>query len=186
MSTRPARKLIRTAKLTADNAGELKLASHRRAIASAKASASAPLTAPQLNSSSFLSSSPLPPSSPPPPTDTEDASSSVAEMSVARISSKRPSYNPIKSSRSHDSIMTVSSSASNDIPDAALAPKLKRPKLTVSPGHQEPEVPIINIDDIEDEQLNKSDPTADIKYFFTKVPHVPGQVKRRLRCNLCA
>ncbi|KAH9044071.1 hypothetical protein EDB83DRAFT_2523694 [Lactarius deliciosus] len=145
MSPRPVRKIIPSAKLTADNAGNLELTSHCMAIASA----SVALTAPQL-SRTPATSSPLPESSPPPPTDTEDASSPAPHLAQARTSSKRPLYATIKS---HDSVITVSSTTSDDTSEIALMPpKLKRPKT--SPIDREPEVhtdfSIIDIDDIED------------------------------------
>ncbi|KAH8979532.1 hypothetical protein EDB86DRAFT_2835865 [Lactarius hatsudake] len=184
MSPRPVRKIIPSAKLTADNAGNLELTSHRMAIASASVAS----TAPQL-SRTPATSSPLPESSPPPPTDTEDASSPAPHLAQARTSSKRPSYATIKS---HDSVITVSSTTSDDTSEIALMPpKLKRPKT--SPIDREPEVhtdfSIIDIDDIEDpedERLNKLHPSADIKYFFTVLPRLPGQAKQRKKCNLCA
>ncbi|KAH9166752.1 hypothetical protein EDB89DRAFT_1905937 [Lactarius sanguifluus] len=185
MSTRPVRKIFPTAKLTADNAGELELASHRRAIA-----ASVPFVAPQPKPPA--TSSPLPessPESPPPLTDVEDDSSPAADLSQTRSSSKRPSQDVIKSLHSHDSIITVSSTASDDAPDTAR--KFKKSKTAVSSGAQDAhsDVSVINIDDIgdpEDERLNRSEPTADIKHFFTILACLPGQTKRRMKCNLCA
>ncbi|KAH8986091.1 hypothetical protein EDB92DRAFT_1818405 [Lactarius akahatsu] len=184
MSPRPVRKIIPTAKLTADNAGDLELMSHRIAVASA----SAALTAPQL-SRTPATSSPLPESSPPPPTDTEDASSPAPHLAQARTSSKRPSC---ATTKSHDSVITVSSTTSDDASEVALVPpKFKKPKTL--PSDQEAEVhttdfSIINIDDIEDpenKRLNKSHPSADIKYFFTALPRIPGQAKQHKKCNLC-
>lgn len=177
--TRPPRRIIPTFKLTADNAGELELASHRRVVAVASASASAALTAPE------PISSPLPGSSPYPQTDTEDASSPAADTSQARSSSKRP-YRTAQGSLSLDSVIVLSPTSS-DVPDGA--PKTKKPKASLASGDQDTsQISIIDIDDTEDpqdERLNKSDPTADIKYFFTAVPRVPGQAKRRMRCILC-
>ncbi|KAH9017915.1 hypothetical protein EDB84DRAFT_1566647 [Lactarius hengduanensis] len=175
MSTRPVRKIFPTAKLTADNAGELELASHRRAIA---ASASVPFAAPQPKPPA--TSSPLPessPESPPPLTDVEDDFSPAADLSQTRSSSKRPSQDVIKSLHSHDSIITVSSTAFDDAPDTAR--KFKKSKIAVSSGAQDAhsDVSVINIDDIgdpEDERLNRSEPTADIKHFFTILACLPG------------
>ena len=52
------------------------------------------------------------------------------------------------------------------------------------------EVSIIEIDDNNNhqqiEQLDKMSPTADVKAFFMEVPHMPGQNKGRMKCNLCA
>jgi hypothetical protein len=48
---------------------------------------------------------------------------------------------------------------------------------------------IIDIDDIDDpqeERLNKSNATADIQEFFTGVPRLPGQIKGRMKCDPCA
>ena len=46
-------------------------------------------------------------------------------------------------------------------------------------------IDIDDIDDPQDERLNRSDPTADIKFFFSPVPRLQGQSKRRMKCNLC-
>ncbi|KAH9019409.1 hypothetical protein EDB84DRAFT_1566079 [Lactarius hengduanensis] len=184
MSPRPSRKIIPTAKLTADNAGELELSSHRKAVASASAASKVP---PPI---SLSTSSPLPDSSPPPQTDTDDALSLATDLSEVRSSSKRPSQ-AIRSSLSLDSI-TVLSHTTSDAGDDNT-PKSKKTKTSPASGVQEPshilpDVSIIEIDDIDnpqDERLNKSDPSADIKFFFTTVPRLPGQAKRRMKCNLC-
>jgi hypothetical protein len=171
MSTRPARRIIPTSKLTADNAGDLELSSHRRAVASA----SAALT--------VRSPSPfLPESSSPPPTDTDD------NLSQARSSSKRPSQ-AIRSSLSLDSVIVVSPTTSDDGGDHALSsePKTKKAKKSAISG-DDSQVSIIDIDDIDNpntELLNKSSPTADIKEFFSLAPRQPGQPKRRMKCNIC-
>jgi hypothetical protein len=177
--SRPQRRIIPTSKLTGDNAGELELASHRKAVASA---ATVALTAP---APTFPESSPLPESSPPPQTDTDDA----MDLSDTRSSFKRSSHT-LTSSLSCDSVIVVSPTTSDaDAPDAA--PKAK--KVKTSGDQALPGIPqdasIIDIDNIDDprnEPLNKSQPSADIKEFFSRVPSVPGQVKRRMKCNLCA
>lgn len=171
--SRPARKIVPPARY-ADN---LELTSHSRAIASVSAASTAP----------ELASSPLPGSSPPPQTDTEDTLSLAADSSQARSSSKRPSH-AIQASLSVNSVIVVSPTTSDDAPPTA--PKTKKPKTSLTSGNQEDsQVSIIDIDNVEDpqdERLNKSDPTADIKYFFTLVPRLPGQSKGRMKCNLCA
>jgi hypothetical protein len=43
-----------------------------------------------------------------------------------------------------------------------------------------------DIDDPNDEPLNRTDATADIKRFFMPAPRVPGQPKKRMKCDLCA
>ncbi|KAH9051620.1 hypothetical protein EDB83DRAFT_2316751 [Lactarius deliciosus] len=130
--------------------------------------------APQL-SKIPATSSPLPESSPLPPTDTEDTLSPAPHLAHVRTSLKWPSTATIKS---YDSVITVSST-SDDTSEAVLVPpKFKKPKM--SPTDQEPEVhttdtnfSIIDIDDIEDlenEHLNKLHPSADIKHFFMALP----------------
>jgi hypothetical protein len=181
MASRPARRIIPTAKLTADNAGELELTSHRRAVASATET----LNPPQIPAQA---SSPLPASSPPPSTESEDALS-TADLSQARSSSKRTSDNAITSSPSLDSVISVSSSDSN-APDPVRKPKKVKRTTTMPSGDPEgpPDGSVIDVDDIddpEDERLNRSDPTADIKHFFTAIPRIPGQSKGRMRCELC-
>src|SRR6266404_7761306 len=49
-------------------------------------------------------------------------------------------------------------------------------------------VQIVDIDNVAspEEPLNKSDPTADIKAFFTTLPRLSDESKRRVSCNLCA
>ena len=166
------------AKLAADNAGELELTTHRRAVASAAAAAS---TAPPPNFSS-----PLPASSPPLLTDTED----TADQLQVRGSLKQTSHT-LSSTLSLDSVIILSPTTSDNTPDAA--PSSKKPK-TLPASEQEPlhviaGSSIIDIDDIDDphhERLNKSDPTADIKFFFSLVPCIPGQAKRHMKCNICA
>ena len=192
MPTCPARKIFPSAKLAADNAGELELTTHCRAVASASAAA---LTAPLPNSSSPLPASlpplpaslpPLPASSPPPHTDTDDA----ADLVQVRGSLKQPSQ-VLQSSLSLDSVIVLSPTTSDNAPEAA--PTAKKTK-TLPPSEQAPllvltDSSIIDIDDIDDprdEWLNKNDPTADIKYFFSPVPRIPGQNKRRMKCNVCA
>ncbi|KAF8258253.1 hypothetical protein EI94DRAFT_1708159 [Lactarius quietus] len=174
--SRPARKVVLPSRFT-DNLGEVELIPLCRAIVSTPTD-SAPAT----------TSSPLPVSSPPPQTDTEDASSVAADPSQARSSTKRPSQ-PTRSSLSLDSVIILSPTTS-DGPDGFpdTAPQAKKSKTSLTPvGREDTLTSIIDIDDIEDprdEKLNKSDPTADIKYFFTAVPRVPGQPKGRMRCNL--
>ena len=181
MPTCPAQRIYPMAKLTADNVGELELTMHRRAVASA----SAALTAPPPNSSS-----PFPESSPPPLTNTDDATTDSLQVQTVRSLTKRCSE-AISSLLSLDSIIILSLTTSDDGPIAA--PTSKKTKTSPSScqelSHVLADSSIIDIDDINDpreERLNKSNPTADIKYFFSAVPHIPGQSKRWMKCNLCA
>ena len=75
----------------------------------------------------------------------------------------------------------------SDVPDEAPNAKKAKPAQVAATGLQS-DVSIIEIDDVEgiqDERLNKSDATADIKEFFTPVPCLPGDDKERVRCDLC-
>ena len=176
--SQPAHKIVPPSRFN-DNACEPELSSCHRDMASMFASSTTPNAA----------SSPLPESSPPPPTDTENTSSIAADPAQAQSSMKRPSQTT-QSSLSLDSIIIVSPTTS-DGPDGSpnTTPQAKKSKTSLTPVSQEDTLTsIIDIDDIEDpqdERLNKSNPTADIKYFFTAVPRVPGQPKGRMRCNLC-
>lgn len=181
MCFRPARKIFPAAKLTADNAGDLELTSHRRAVANASAALKEPPTSAALKEPlacpTSRSSSPLPASSPPPPTDTEDGTDDA--FSQSRSSSKR--------SLSRDSI--VVSPTASDVASDPTDPTPKRVKSSVAGPPIPPDAPIINIDDVDDpleELLNKTDPTADISHFFTPAPRVPGQPKARMKCIYCA
>jgi hypothetical protein len=46
-------------------------------------------------------------------------------------------------------------------------------------------IEIDNIDNMKMEQLNKSNPTTDIKEFFVATPHILGQDKPCMSCKLC-
>jgi hypothetical protein len=163
---RPVRTILPTAKLTAENAGDLVLTSHRRAVASASEAAPPP----QQN----RLSSPVSPTA-----------ELLPDTAPTRTSTKRPHAHPI----SHDPLIINNDADTTDVPEDA--PKAKKPKTT--PGQParglQTDVLIISIDDVEDlqsERLNKSDPTADVKEFFTAMPRAPGQDKGRTLCKLCS
>lgn len=71
----------------------------------------------------------------------------------------------------------------NDIDDDM--PTVKKPKTlgpldTLDDLGMHTDVQVMDIDDVSDpheEVLNKTDPTADIKFFFTTAPPAPGQTK---------
>ena len=114
------------------------------------------------------------------PTDTDVASSPGPPP---RTSTKRP-----QAHISSDVLVVDNGTSIAEVQD--YAPKSKKPKAT--PGQAaaqlQHEMLIIEIDDLDDpltEQLNKTSPTADIKMFFTPVPHMPGQNKARMQCKLC-
>ncbi|KAF8260751.1 hypothetical protein EI94DRAFT_1811296 [Lactarius quietus] len=122
----------------------------------------------------MTTSSPLPMSSPPPQTDTEDTLSFAADSSQAQSSSKHtltPSHT-VQASLSLDSIIVLSSSTTDGAPytgdTVGTAPKSKKPKNSgISVSHEDSQMFIIdiNIQDVQDEQLNRSNPTTDIKFF---------------------
>ena len=134
-------------------------------------------------------SSLLPESSPSPPTDTDEATDSF-QVQTSQTLSKQCSE-AMSSTLSLNSIVVVSPTTSDDSPiNAPVSKKTKISPLSgQDDGHVLADSSIINIDDIDDpcdERLNKSNPTADIKYFFSIVSCEPGQKKRRMKCNLCA
>ena len=175
--SRPICKIFPTAKLTAENAGDVELTSHRRAIAAAAA-------APQPQSPP---SSPC--SGPPNPVEPTPAMAvvSVSPTSVpAHASTTTKRSRPLLQAASFASIQTVP----DDPTDSDDTPKAKKSKAT---SHQvgsalETDVSIIEIDgdDQQVERLNKINPTADIKAFFTEIPRVLGQNKVRMKCKPCA
>ena len=187
MSFRPARKKFPAAKLNADNAGELELTSHRKAIASAAAA----LTVTMPPKDSPLPRYPsLPLSSSPPPTDTDDISLGADTDSLQvpqgpRCLEKRPLR--ATSSISSDGVIDLSSYTS----DAAdNAPAAKRAKTSPAlPSHAVlTESSILEIDDVDDprdERLNKSEPIADLMFFFELIPARPGQVRDHAKCKTC-
>jgi hypothetical protein len=167
MSSRPYRKIVPTAKLTAENAGDLVLTLHHRAVASASLAAPPPQNTPA-------------PVSEPSGVPTDFDVNSSPDLAPTRILTKRPHTQPIPS----DPILIDNDA---DATDAEDAPKAKKPKTTPGQGLQT-DVSVIEIDDVDDpqsEQLNKTEPTADIKEFFTTLPRAPGQDKRRVQCKLC-
>ena len=169
MSPRPICKIQPTAKLTSDNAGDLVLTLHHRAVVSAG------LAVPSTPSSSV--SERLPSRA---PTDTDVAS---LPGPPPRTSTKRP--------QAHiSSNMLVVDNGTSIAKVQDDTPKSKKPKATPGqPAAQlQHEMSIIEIDDLDDpltEQLNKTSPTADIKMFLTPVPQVPGQNKACMQCKLC-
>ncbi|KAH9005052.1 hypothetical protein EDB86DRAFT_1709772 [Lactarius hatsudake] len=159
MSARPSHP---SAKLTAaDNlkVPELEPSSYRRPVASVR--------------SATLSATP----SPPDPAAPEPGPSKLA----ARTSSKR--------SRTFHDTVNASPSAQTPNDDHDGIPNSKKAK-TNGP-HPDPDISGMRSSDVEpmgidDEYLNKTDPTADIKTFFRALPQVPGQAKKRMSCILCA
>ncbi|KAH8982261.1 hypothetical protein EDB92DRAFT_1894562 [Lactarius akahatsu] len=121
----------------------------------------------------------------PPNSDNAPAPSLMpSDLVPARTSCKRPHDVAVNKP---PSVLTL-----NDDCDGVLNSKKAktqaRPDTDTDTGmHSDVEVmDIDDVDDPHDETLNKTDPTADIKAFFTALPRVPGQAKQRMSCNLCA
>ncbi|KAH9013230.1 hypothetical protein EDB85DRAFT_2158375 [Lactarius pseudohatsudake] len=160
------------AKLSAENAGNLELTSHRRAVTVTSVGlASTPQPSPPVPEP-FASTT---------PTDFDEESSFPGPGPVpTQTSTKRPGQ-----LSSHSTLdMVDDAGVAVDVPKAK---KLKKTPRQLTTGLQA-DVSIIEIDDVDNlqnERLNRTDPTADIKAFFTAVPCVPGQNKERMWCNLC-
>ncbi|KAH9006048.1 hypothetical protein EDB84DRAFT_1447613, partial [Lactarius hengduanensis] len=157
-----------TAKLSAENAGSLELTSHRRAVASASlAAAPTPLLPVSESTPTGLESSDEPSSSPDPVS--------------ARMTKQPRAIPPAVSDNQGDDGNTT------DVPDDAPAAKKVKTTSGQAIGLQA-DISIISIDDVdnlENERLNKSDPTADLKEFFSAMPPLPGQEKGRMLCKSC-
>ncbi|KAI9446878.1 hypothetical protein BJY52DRAFT_1228605 [Lactarius psammicola] len=168
-----------TAKLTAENVGDLELTTHRRVIASGLASPQPQDTPVSLTPSSTISDlvgEPLESTSASATSNNHD--SSINHVDAQTPSNKRPRPHPL----SRKTTITNDDPDLTDVPDDA--PKAKKTKAIVHA-----DISIISIDDggdLESEPLNKTHPTADIKAFFTSVPLLPGQKKEYMKCNSCA
>jgi hypothetical protein len=180
MSSRPVRKKVPTTKLSADNAGELELSSHRTLVATAASSAPQalpPTTSEPQRESSNSSPADVAPAAQPAPSPRP---SRLGPPS--RLSAKRP-WNPFVLDSETDTDPEL-------VPDNTPIPKAKKAKASPEGTSKlRAEVSIISIDDVEDprdERLNKSDPTADIREFFIAVRPGEGEDKNRMKCKLCA
>ncbi|KAI9448717.1 hypothetical protein BJY52DRAFT_1193243 [Lactarius psammicola] len=167
-----------TAKLTAENVGDLELTTHRRVIASGLASPQPQDTPVSLTPSSTISDlvgEPLESTLASAISNNHD--SSINHVDAQTPSNKRPRPHPL----SRKTTITNDDPDLTDVPDDA--PKAKKTKAIVHA-----DISIISIDDggdLESEPLNKTHPTADIKAFFTSVPLLPGQKKEYMKCNSC-
>ena len=172
--SRPICKIFPTARLTAENAGDVELTSHRRAITAAAA-------APQPQSPP---SSPC--SGPPNPVEPTPAVVTVSPTSVPAHASTTTKHScPLLQAASFSSIQTVL----DDPTDSDDTPKVKKSKATSQQVRSalETDVSIIKIvgNDQQVKWLNKINPTADIKAFFTEIPCMLGQNKVHMKCKPC-
>jgi hypothetical protein len=176
MSSRPVCKIIPSAKLTADNAGDVELSAHRRAITATSAALQ-----PQSTPSSL--SNPLEPTS---VVATGTASDQDHQVAPSLALTKRPHARPILPTTSLETL------ADDMEPDDT--PKVKKAKVTLHQAESgvQGDISIIEIDNGDDEknkQLNKVDKAADIKAFFTfhsEERDANGEVKVFMKCTPCA
>jgi hypothetical protein len=152
-----------SAKLTADNAGELELSS-RSVMASA---VSVIQRRPATSSASFL------PDTLPDSDNSPAPSLSLSDLAQTRTSCKRPQA-------FHDS------DGNNTSPFNEHNGTKKAKTSDPSTDLDGPGTDIDGVDDRHEESLNKTDPSADIKAFFKPLPRVPGQPKPRMSCTLCS
>jgi hypothetical protein len=71
---------------------------------------------------------------------------------------------------------------------AAKKAKTLKPLDAVDNLGMHTDVQVMDINDTSDphkEALNKTDPTADIKAFFSSAPPAPSQTKLQMSCDLC-
>ena len=183
MSSCPTHTIYPSAKLTAENAGQLELSTHCRAVASAST-----LAAPTRGETTVAMSGP--PGSTPSitslPSPLPDLQPRVDKTLAPRC---RPSDLAPQSSGKHLANNTSSARVStptmsvDDIDDGMPTTKKAKtvwPSDTLDSLGMHSDVQVMDIDNVSDprkESLNKSDPTADIKFFFTLVPSPPGQAK---------
>ena len=193
MSSCPSHTIYPSAKLTAENTGLLELSAHRCAVASAMVSAALTHRGTTVAMSTPASSTPPNISSPLPllPDLQSQVDKTCAPMHrssglAPQTSGKRLAHN---TSPTRVPMPAMSIDDINDgMPIAKKAKKAVKPLDTLNSLGMHSDVQVMGIDDIADprqESLNKSDPTADIKFFFTSVPSPPGQTKLRMWCNLC-
>lgn len=177
MLTHPVRKSIPTAKLTTDNAGDVELTAHRRAIAAA----AAPQPQSMPPTSSLLEPMPEPTSA----TATDSALASDQVDAPTSTSTKQPRPRPLLPTTSLETL------ADDTDLDEPPKPKKKTKKTKATPCQAgsglQTEVSIIEIDDGDSphEPLNKVKRSVDIEAFFIEIPSEPGQDKTFVKCDLC-
>src|SRR6266404_4797957 len=169
MSDRPSRKVQPTAKLGASNTAHLEISWQRSIVQSARAAEDRTQgngVSGQSRLSGFCDELPAPADSVPP-----------------QITLKRPK--PL--SESIPSSSPTTGSGGGHATAILPTPPLKKAKTVSDASLAETKASIAEITEIsdDDEHLNKTDLTADIKEFFTSMPCVLGQNKRRMKCNLC-
>src|SRR6266404_7630977 len=179
--SRPSRLIQPLAKLHADNVGELQVASHCHAVTSAVSVAHhvtpTPLSSPSLPPSEL-------PDEPAPDSPTSDNNAPAPAPGPDLTTATWPTSHkwPLTSCQSTLSVFSlstvVSSPGSPSLDDTDTDPpnedtRSKRAKRLAPDSSADislnSDVQIVDINDVEDprsEQLNKTNPTADLKHFF--------------------
>ena len=183
MSSCPSHTIYPSAKLTAENAGQLELSTHHHAVASASA-----LAAPTHGETTIATSGP--------PGSTPSITSSplpLPDLQPRVDKTLAPRYQPSNSAPQSSGKCLANNTSSarastpatsvDDIDDGMPTTKKAKtvwPSDTLDSLGMHSDVQVMDIDDVSDpckESLNESDPTADIKLFFMLVPSPPGQAK---------
>lgn len=160
MSTRPARQICLPSKYTENGDDSVVLTSHRKAT-----------------TFNLVRVSPI--SEPSPSIGPTDADVSSSPSPQTQTLAKRP----------HTSLGSHSDDVASTTDAADATPSTKRLKsIPTQAVALQNNILIISIDDVDNlqnERLNKTDPTADIKEFFIPLPLIPGQDKARVLCKPC-
>jgi len=195
-SSRPVRTVIPSSKLGPDNAGEMELTTHQKAIATAK-SHPAPEPSPVVSSQSegVTHSDASPTRSPTPipqPTrkrkivlsDDEDPSNTKAVSDSDRDSLEPVTVKPkTKKQKANQSMYDNNHILSSpDIPPGSVDSDVDDIGM-----HRDVNVQSIVDSDDNDiaKTLNMSNKTADIDHFFRPAPKIPGEKKGHLQCLSC-
>ncbi len=161
-----------------NNVAELEVTSHRHAVASAALVVQCGPTPPSSTLLPDKLSQPDPGNMPLPsqaPSDSADGTSHKRQCLTSETTTLSLSLDNDDSNSYENTIVSKK---------ARMNPPLCPNNISLHSDVQI--VDINNVDDPHDEPLNKLDPTADIKAFFTSLPHVSGHSKQHVSCNMCA
>lgn len=206
-SNRPPRNTAPSAKLSADNGGELQLASHHSAVAAAKLKAKQP---PKTASSTALSQSQCGIQSTVPDIgnvtssiitqasssattgqkrcidDSDDFDNSLSEISTEREQTAQPISPPAKQKRKKRKQKSkMLTGEYRDFLTTTFINLLSAGPKTLTIENDVVVQPIELSDTDEPQKLNQAQPTADIIYFFKPAPKIAGSNKGRVICKTC-
>jgi len=181
MCFRPTCTIHPSSKLHADNIGQIEISAHRSAVTSVVA---------RHGLASFSTQVPNVPNEPNVPTS--DDAPATPDSATALHKCPLGSHQSTLSTQSLSTVVSSDPSLDNytDSPDDNVNHKKTKKSHDSSSDNVDihSNVKIMDIDDIEDpqESLNKSNPMADLKNFFSNMPRLLDQTKQCVRCNLCA